>query len=101
MCSQYLKAVLLECDYVCGEGEVPNNSSCDGSCVIVDVCEATSPCQNGGTCITTGGGTSYRCSCPLFYTGYDCEGIISKTTCFTYDFRYITIGCIELCWAKL
>ena len=32
-------------------------------------------CQNGGKCITTDNGSSYRCSCPLFYTGYNCEGL--------------------------
>ena len=37
---------------------------------------ATNPCQNGGTCIATGDGSNYRCFCPLYYTGYDCEGII-------------------------
>ena len=63
----------LECNYVCGEGEAPH-SSCDGSCIIVDICVATSPCQNGGTCVTIRG-TSYHCVCPSFYFGANCEGI--------------------------
>ena len=63
----------LECNYVCGEGEAPH-SSCDGSCIIVDICVATSPCQNGGTCVTIRG-TSYYCFCPSFYFGFNCEGI--------------------------
>ena len=70
--------VLVDCNYECGEGETPNNSSCDGSCVIVDICVSDNPCQNGGTCITSGDGTSYRCSCPSPYFGLNCEGIVSK-----------------------
>ena len=62
----------IDCNYECGEGEVPS-VSCNGSCVIVDICVATSPCQNGGRCIIIYD-CSYRCSCPLFYTGYNCEG---------------------------
>ena len=38
-------------------------------------CLGLNPCQNGGTCITTDNGSNYRCSCPLFYTGYNCEGV--------------------------
>ena len=31
------------------------------------------PCQNGGTCSVKEEG-GYSCSCPLFYTGLNCEG---------------------------
>ena len=71
--SNVVYQVSEQCNYVCGEGEAPH-SSCDGSCIIVDICVATSPCQNGGTCITFGN-TSYNCVCPLFYFGSNCEGI--------------------------
>lgn len=42
-------------------------------CVIVDICVASQPCQNGGTCIQEAR-ESYRCSCPLYFTGYNCQG---------------------------
>ena len=71
--SNVVYQVSKQCNYVCGEGEAPH-SSCDGSCIIVDICVATSPCQNGGTCVTIRG-TSYYCFCPSSYVGFDCEGI--------------------------
>ena len=63
---------IIDCNYTCGVGEIPN-SSCDG-CVIIDICAATSPCQNGGICVTLGS-SSYYCICPSFHVGFNCEGI--------------------------
>ena len=71
--SNVVYQVSKQCNYMCGEGEAPHNS-CDGSCIIVDICVATSPCQNGGTCVTIRS-TSYYCFCPSSYIGFDCEGI--------------------------
>ena len=56
----------------CGEGRRPN-SSCSG-CDIIDTCLVSNPCKNGGTCTSTGDDGSYKCSCPLYYTGYNCQG---------------------------
>ena len=36
----------------------------------VDPCHSN-PCQNGGTCSSSGG--THNCSCPIGYSGDDCE----------------------------
>ena len=48
-------------------------------CFLVesDPCTINNPCVNGGVCISNG--DSYRCSCPLYYTGYNCEGTHANT----------------------
>ena len=38
----------------------------------IDEC-ASSPCQNGGACVTLGGDCSYTCNCVLGYAGTNCE----------------------------
>lgn len=42
--------------------------------VIVDLnfCTNNRPCQNGGTCTNTGEG-AYTCTCPIGFTGKNCE----------------------------
>ena len=44
------------------------------SCDVTDLnyCTNNRPCQNGGTCTNTGQG-SYTCTCPVGYTGVNCE----------------------------
>ena len=44
------------------------------SCGVTDLnyCTNNRPCQNGGTCTNTGQG-SYTCTCPVGYTGVNCE----------------------------
>ncbi|XP_043235182.1 fibrillin-2-like [Amphibalanus amphitrite] len=42
-------------------------------CIISDVCQALSPCKNGGTCQLKGNGTEYGCQCLPAWTGEDCE----------------------------
>ena len=41
------------------------------------ICTINNPCVNGGVCISNG--DSHRCSCPLYYTGYNCEGTHANT----------------------
>ena len=53
-------------------GLVPN-SDCNG-CVVTDICLADNPCINNGTCILNSAPNDYTCSCPLYYTGKNCEG---------------------------
>ena len=38
--------------------------------MIVDACHSN-PCLNGGMCSSSGG--SYNCSCPIGYSGDNCE----------------------------
>ena len=38
---------------------------------LVPICDALSPCENGGTCSNTTNG-SYTCQCPFGYTGINC-----------------------------
>ena len=44
----------------------------DTSIADLNYCINNRPCQNGGTCTNAGEG-SYTCSCPMGYTGTNCE----------------------------
>ena len=41
-----------------------------------NICSSNSPCVNGGTCIVSGNGSNYTCSCPNGYTGVNCQTCI-------------------------
>ncbi|XP_055601853.1 basement membrane-specific heparan sulfate proteoglycan core protein-like isoform X2 [Uranotaenia lowii] len=44
--------------------------NCD---VVMDICLAQKPCENGGHCRTDGGGLTYTCECHSGYLGRNCE----------------------------
>jgi hypothetical protein len=51
---------------------------------------ATSPCLNGGTCVTVGISLAY-CACPTGYAGYNCALGMATTTLST------TTATLSLC----
>ena len=65
----FLNLISLVCILPCLDGY-----STDGlcqECLISDVCIATQPCQNDGTCTTIGDG-EYNCSCTDTWSGAQC-----------------------------
>jgi hypothetical protein len=56
---------------VCNPGY--SGRKCD---IVVDVCLANEPCENGGIC-TTVPGNKYKCDCTLGYNGDNCQYMIA------------------------
>lgn len=55
--------------------------------IIIDICLAQDPCENGGVCQSNG--TSFVCNCPLHYSGDHCQyGMANK---------YANNSYVELC----
>lgn len=50
--------------------------SCD---IVIDICLANEPCENGGIC-TTQPGHKYTCDCTLGYTGDNCQHMVALET---------------------
>ena len=52
---------------------------------VVDLCLATDPCMNGGTCRLVNGGEDTACDCNLGYTGDSCQ--LTATLLYTAQFK--------------
>lgn len=65
--------LFLECSLRC-DGGYKADETC-AQCVLSDICEAVSPCQNGGTCTLDLAPLQYTCQCENNYIGTNCTGI--------------------------
>ena len=64
--------------------------------IDVDEC-ASSPCQNGGTCVDVV--NAYTCNCVPGYTGEDCEtGNTCIYTCFSIDDKCPALQISNINW---
>lgn len=59
---------------------------------VVDLCLATDPCVNGGTCRLVNGGQDSACDCPVGYSGDSCQ-LSSK---ILYNVQFKGDGYLEL-----
>ena len=79
--SLYMSPVLS----VHGNCSLPGECECEPGysgtlCQIDDdVCGHQSPCQNGGTCNSTGP-DSHTCACPAGFSGPNCEADVDECT---------------------
>ena len=64
----------IDCDLKCGRGYSVDAETCE--CELWSICEANSPCQNGGNCSLLGGAPyQYHCECVNKYKGINCTGM--------------------------
>lgn len=66
-------------------GDIDTTSNAPPSCrpgysgrkcdILIDVCLANEPCENGGIC-TSAPGNKYTCDCTLGYTGDNCQYMV-------------------------
>ncbi len=57
-------------------------------CELDDICEAESPCVNGGTCLKESLPTDYQCQCINKYRGRNCTGWYRRSY-FTNNYSFI------------
>ena len=70
----YIVAHPIVCGLSCGSGHV-SDPSCS-ICVLINICEAETPCENNGVCILGSQPDEYTCNCTnTGYTGTNCAGM--------------------------
>ena len=69
---------LTVCGLSCEPSYVPD-SNCS-TCVLVNICEAETPCHNNGVCIPGSQYDKYTCNCTnTGYTGTNCTGMFCSS----------------------
>ena len=64
----------IVCDLSCEPGYAVA-ASCS-ICVLINICEAVTPCDNNGICILGSQPDEYICNCTnIAYTGTNCTGM--------------------------
>ena len=62
--------LLLACNLTCSDGYTVNSNCTD--CNLTSICDADSPCMNGGQCIQYSPPDNYTCDCTGRYQGFNC-----------------------------
>ena len=65
---------LTVCSLSCEPGYAPDPRC--SICVLINICEAETPCENNGVCILGSQPDEYTCNCTnTGYTGTNCTGM--------------------------
>ena len=76
--AQYFFLYLAVCGLSCEPGYVLD-SSCS-MCVLINICEVETPCDNNGECILGSQHDEYTCNCTnTGYTGTNCTGMFCSS----------------------